>query len=448
MLVEHAQHHEDDARDGKQDDGDDQEDLPDGSVDLIDFLAELQSVDALLEVVAGLVHLTKRHGALRGHGLGVGERLLEGLGRLFREFIGVQGLGLGDERRELGAVGLDVLDVDGQLFRIVRLDDAVAGFDEFLPAFDAVHMLAGSGERGRADHAAAGILEPFGRGALEDGGIVFVGRQVDGVSAGVQGVLDEVPRGAFGGAVHEIGRDVADGCAGVVDEDLDVVGRGGAAQDDDVTGVQALRDIVDGLGILEPVRDVEHDRVAGELEGVVQAGDRFLGRLLAAAVAVPQVKVVLQFFKSVGRDLALAGLAGGAVDQHAVDGGVFQEDKTLVLGLLDRDRDDVHAVFHAVAETRQRVFRIETGIARLGCAQDTAVIVVVARDDLVDGARLILFLVFSALRGGAGDGFVRGVLGRRDTRRGRRCFHRLILRRGKGRDRKADCHDESDEDCQ
>ena len=235
----------------------------------------------------------------------------------------------------------------------------------------------------------------------------------------------------------------------MVDEDLDVVGRGGTAQDDDVTGVQALRDIVDGLGILEPVRDVEHDRVAGELEGVVQAGDRFLGRLLAAAaVAVPQIEVVLQLFERIGRDLALAGLAGGAVDQHAVDGGVFQEDKTLVLGLLDRDRDDVHAVFHAVAETRQGVFRIEAGIARSGCAQDTAVIVVVARDDLVDGTRLIFFLVFAALRGGAGNGFVRGVFGRRDTGRGRCRLCRLILRCREGGDRKTERHDESNEDCQ
>ena len=244
---------------------------------------------------------------------------------------------------------------------------------------------------------------------------------------------------------------MADGSAGVVDEDLDVVGGGGTAQDDDVTGVQALRDIVDGLGILESVRDVEHDRVAGEFEGVVQAGDRFLGRLLAAAaVTVPQVEVVLQFFEGVGRDLAFAGLTGGAVDQHTVDGGVFQEDKTFVLGLLDRDRDDVHTVVHTVAETRQRVFRIEAGIARSGCTEDTAVIVVVARDDLVDGACLFLIVFLAAFRGGAGDGLIGGVFGGRDTgRRGRvRRLGCLILRSREGRDGEAQRHHKRDEDRQ
>ena len=313
-------------------------------------------------------------------------------------------------------------------------------------------MLTGGGERGGAHHAAAGIFEPFGRGTLEDGGVVFVGGQVDGVGTGVQSLLDEVPRGAFRGAVHEIGSDVADGSAGVVDKDLDVVGRGGTAQNDDVTGVQALRDIVDGLGILEAVGDVQHDRVAGEFEGVVEAGDRFLGRLLAAAaVAVPQVEVVLQFFEGVGRDLALAGLAGGAVDQHAVDGGVFQEHEALVLGLLDRDGDDVHTVFHAVAETRQGVFRIETGVARSGRTEDTAVIVVVARDDLIDGARfLFLIAFFAAFRGGAGNGLVGGVLGGRDAgRRGRvRRLGCLILRSREGRDGEAQRHHKRDEDRQ
>ena len=311
-------------------------------------------------------------------------------------------------------------------------------------------MLTGRGKRGGAHHAAAGIFEPFGRGTLEDGGVVFVGGQVDGVGTGVQSLLDEVPRGAFRGAVHEIGSDVADGSAGVVDKDLDVVGRGGTAQNDDVTGVQALRDIVDGLGILEAVGDVQHDRVAGEFEGVVEAGDRFLGRLLAAAaVAFPQVKVVLQFFEGVGRDLALAGLAGRAVDQHAVDGGVFQKDKTLVLGLLDRDGDDVHAVVHTVAETREGVLRVEAGIACSGCAQDTAVIVVVARDDLIDGAGLLFFPVLVAvLRGGAGNGFVRGVFGSGDTGRGRCRLCRLILRCRESGDRKTERHDESNEDCQ
>ena len=74
-------------------------------------IVEFQSVDALLDVVAGLVDLAQGDSALRGHGLCVFEGVFQCLGGVLRELVGVQGLGLGDERRELGAVGFDLLDV-------------------------------------------------------------------------------------------------------------------------------------------------------------------------------------------------------------------------------------------------------------------------------------------------------------------------------------------------